>query len=99
MSKKQGKCKSLKDWHKILGHCNLEDILALEKVVEGMKITDKKEFDCGVCVKGKMVQHRSRKPDKRATVPLQLVHCDLAGLIDPIAKEGFKYALAFVDDY
>ena len=43
MSKKQGECKSLKDWHDILGHCNFEDALALEKVVEGMKITDKKE--------------------------------------------------------
>jgi transposase InsO family protein len=74
-------------------------VLALENVVEGMKITGKKEFDCGVCVMGKMTQPRNRKPDRRATKILELVHCDLAGPVDPIAKEGFRYALAFVDDY
>ena len=31
---------SLKDWHKLLGHCNYTDIRKLEKVVDGMKITD-----------------------------------------------------------
>ena len=99
MARQQGKSKSLQDWHEILGHCNLNDVLALENVVDGMKITGKKEFDCGVCVMGKMTQPRNRKPDKRATKNLELVHCDLAGPIDPIAKEGFRYALAFVDDY
>ena len=32
---------SLDTWHKILGHCNSTDILKLEKIVDGMKITDK----------------------------------------------------------
>ena len=27
------------------------------------------------------------------------MHCDLAGPIDPVAKDGFRYALSFVDDY
>ena len=48
---------------------------------------------------GKMSQHRSREPDERATCPLELVHCDLAGPVDPTAKYGFRYALSFVDDY
>ena len=99
MSKQDSKTKSLKDWHEILGHCNLSDVLALEDVVDGMKIVGKKEFDCGTCVEGKMIQHRNRKPDKRANSILELVHCDLAGPIDPIAREGFRYVLSFVDDY
>ncbi|CAB4032274.1 myosin heavy fast skeletal muscle [Paramuricea clavata] len=37
--RQQGKSKSLKDWHEILGHCNLSNVLALENVVDGMKIT------------------------------------------------------------
>jgi hypothetical protein len=48
---------------------------------------------------GKMTQPRNRKPDRRAKNILELVHCDLAGPVDPIAKEGLRYALAFVDDY
>jgi hypothetical protein len=94
-----GTSHTLKDWHKILGHCNGKDVLQLENVVEGMKITSKQDFECGVCVKGKMTQYRNREPDKRADSILQLVHCDLAGPIDPVAKDGFKYALGFVDDY
>ena len=90
---------TLKEWHEILGHCNVKDIVQLESVVDGMKITDKHDFDCGTCVEGKMTQFRNRKADERATSVLDMVHCDLAGPIDPVAKDGFKYALSFVDDY
>ena len=45
-----------------------------------------------------MCQHRSREPDQRAKGPLEFVHCDLAGPVEPAAKDGFKYALSFVDD-
>ncbi|PIK56502.1 hypothetical protein BSL78_06571 [Apostichopus japonicus] len=50
-------------------------------------------------VKGKFVNSRSRKLDAKATTPLELVHTDLAGPINPVAKDGFKYAATFTDDY
>lgn len=28
-----------------------------------------------------------------------MVHTDLAGPIDPLSKDGHKYALSFIDDY
>ena len=86
-------------WHKILGHCNIRDVMELESVVHGMGIVGRKEFDCDTCIMGKMAQYRNRDADKRATAPLELVHCDLAGPIDPVAKDGFRYAISFVDDY
>lgn len=91
----------LKGWHEILGHCNYDDILNLENVVNGMKVTNitDKPSDCNTCVMGKTTQGRSRKPDARSGVPLGLVHTDLAGPIDLISKEGFRYAIAFTDDY
>ncbi|KAK3876712.1 hypothetical protein Pcinc_018524 [Petrolisthes cinctipes] len=46
-----------------------------------------------------MTQYRNREPDEKATEKLELIHCDLAGPIDPPAREGFKYAITFVDDY
>ena len=46
-----------------------------------------------------MCQTRNREPDQRASAPLEFVHCDLAGPIEPVAKDGFKYALSFVDDF
>jgi len=90
---------SLKRWHEILGHCNVSDVLKLESVVDGMKITDKADFECDVCTLGKMAQFRNRSPDTRACAPLELVHTDLAGPISPVAKDGFRYAISFIDDY
>lgn len=50
-------------------------------------------------VLGKMTQGRNREPDARSDTPLGLVHTGLAGPIEPVSKEGFKYAMAFTDDY
>ena len=92
----------LSEWHEVLGHSNVQDILKLENCVEGMKITDKcaaKNFKCDVCMKGKMTQYRERTADKKAESPLELVHTDLAGPITPMGREGFNYAINFIDDY
>ena len=86
-------------WHRILGHCNMNDVFKLEGVVEGMKITSKGKPECGTCVQGKMSQYQNREPDRRATAPLQLVHSDLAGPITPVSREGHKYAMVFVDGF
>ena len=73
--------------------------MKLEKVVEDMKITSKKDFSCNTCTLSKQVAHRSREPDERATKPLQFVHSDIAEPIEPIAKEGMRYVINFVDDF
>ena len=86
------------DWHRIFGHCNMRDMLKLENVVEGMKIS-KRDFDCNTCTMGKMPEFRNRQADERASKVLELVHCDLAGPITPVARDGFHYAISFVDDY
>ena len=90
---------SLEEWHALLGHCNKADVLKLENVVEGMTITDKKDFECEICCKGKMTQSRNRKPDKRASSALDLIHLDLEGPIEPPSSEGFRYVLGCTDDY
>ena len=89
----------LAQWHRIMGHCNLPDLRKLESVVDGMQISDQTDFECGTCTQGKMCQTRRRKPDERASAPLEFVHCDLVGPISPVARDGFRYALCFVDDH
>lgn len=93
------KTRSLQDWHEVLGHCNIKDVLNLENAVEGMTISSKSNFNCESCIKGKMCEYRNRSPDLKAKNVLDLVHCDLAGPIDPEARDGFRYAAVFVDDY
>ena len=91
---------TLKTWHQILGHCNPDDVSQMETAVQGMKISDCSKFDCETCTLAKQLNTRSREPrEPRATYPLELVHTDLAGPIDPLAKEGFRYAIIFTDDF
>ena len=45
-----------------------------------------------------MCQFRNGIQDKKAEKPLEFVHCGLAGPTDPVARDGFKYAISFVDD-
>ena len=91
--------RTLLEWHKTFGHCNVNDIKSLQKVVTGMDIADNSNFSCDICIKGKMNQYRSRDPDDKATKILDLVHTDLAGPIDLEGKDGFKYAISFVNDF
>jgi hypothetical protein len=82
-----------------MGHCNINDVLKLETVVDGMRIAGKEHFKCGVCTLGKMCQYQNHLPDSRATKPLELVHSDLAGPISPVLREGSNYVISLVDDY
>ena len=63
----------------------MRDVLKLENLVEGMKIS-KRDFDCSTCTMGKMPEFRNRQADERASKVLELVHCDLPGLITPCSS-------------
>ncbi len=91
-------------WHKVLGHCNFEDIFKLPQVVQGMKIkgqehVDQTRLQCNTCIEGKFVNSRNRSPDSKANRPLELVHTDLTGPMNVNARENFRYAITFTDDY
>ena len=86
-------------WHIILGHCNVDDVTKLEHVVKGMHINNHETFDCETCTMAKQQNTRNHQTDTRATKPFELVHTDLAGPIDPVAMDGFRYAMIFTDDY
>lgn len=51
-----------------------------------MKITEKQNFNCEICLQGKMTSFHNRSPDERATKPLEFVHhIELAGPVNPTA--------------
>ena len=65
-----------------------------------MKIDNKKHSKhCEICILSKSTKYVSRKPDERAISPMSFVHVDVCGPVDPVGRDGFRYALAFVDDY
>ena len=96
-------CYDKNTWHKILGHCNNDDIRKLPNVVKGMKIKGKKigtlNKNCEICIQGKFFQGRNRQPDRRAAFTFELIHTDLAGPIEPADINGHRYAITFTDDF
>ena len=95
-------CHDMQTWHEILGHCNYEDVLKLQDVVDGMQIKGKAvrpDQECEVCIQGKFAQPRNRNPDTKADAPLQMVQTDLAGPIATESIDGYKYVQSFTDDY
>ena len=46
-----------------------------------------------------MSNDRNKTLDRKATKILLLIHSDLAGPIQPLAKESYRYVLNFIDDY
>ena len=57
-------------------------------MVEGMKITGNTKIDYSVCTEGKFNNSKNKKADAKASAPLELVHTDLAGPIEPTSRDG-----------
>ena len=95
-------CYDINTWHRILDHCNYDDIRKFPNVVKGMKIKEKigtlnKNYE--ICIQGKFSQCRNRQPDRRAASTFELIHTDLAGPIEPADINRHRYAITFTDDF
>src|SRR5271155_870506 len=87
-------------WHRRMGHLGEENVKKLARMMDGMAI--KARTEVGVCeahLEGKQHRQPSHQPATRATEPLELIHSDLYGPIDPTTYGGTNYYLLFTDDY
>ena len=85
----------------ILDHSNESDIKKLPNLLKGMKIkpTPNYALNCDICIQRKMSNDRNKTWGSKATKILALVHSDLAGSIQPLSKDGYRYVINFIDDY
>ena len=87
-------------WHRRMGHLGEENVRKLAKMVEGMKIKFRTSVGvCEACLEGKQTRQPSHQPATRAKEPLELIHSDLCGPIDPTTYGGTTYYLLFTDDF
>ena len=63
------------------------------------KPTPNYALNCNICIQGKISNDRNKTLDCKATKILALVHIDLADPIEPLAKNGYRYLLNFIDFY
>ena len=64
-----------------------------------IKPTSNYALNCDICIQGKMSNDRNKTLDCKATKIIVLVYSDLAGPIQPLAKDGYRYVINFIDDY
>ena len=86
-------------WQQNVGSLPCCQYQKIRGVVQGVVISDSSKFDCGTCILAKQVNGSNKQPDVQATCPFELVHANLAGPIDPVAKVRFKYVISFTYDF
>src|SRR5271169_3570604 len=87
-------------WHRRMGHLGEENIRKLAKMVNGMGIKFRTSVGvCEACLEGKQHRQPSHQLATRAKEPLELIHSDLCGPIDPTTHGGTNYYLLFADDF
>jgi hypothetical protein len=92
-------------FHRRLGHLGVNNLkrLQTEKMVVGLDIPEK-QFSlhrdiCETCVLGKQIRPSFHASESSTSRPLEYVHMDLAGPVDPATPEGNQYVLGLVDDF
>ncbi|UYV73840.1 hypothetical protein LAZ67_11001074, partial [Cordylochernes scorpioides] len=91
-----------KEWHRKLGHIGMQNLRKLESLVDGMELNklEKQENDvCEICIMAKQTRKSFGNERSRATRPLEIVHTDLCGPIEPLTHDNKKYIMTFLDDY
>lgn len=89
-------------WHRKLGHISGNNLHKIINLVDGINLTEKEakeDLFCKVCQKAKQARLKFDNSRKRAERPLEIVHTDVCGPIDPMTWDGKRYALTFLDDY
>lgn len=88
--------------HRRLEHLNLGTVKKLNKKggrIENEMSEELDQFE--TCIKGKMSRFPFPSGVIRTTEPLELVHTDVVGPVEPATKNGSnnKYLITFVDDF
>ena len=87
-------------WHRRMGHLGEDNVRKLAKMVDGMEIKVGTTVGvCEPCLEGKQHRQPSHKPATRAKEPLELIHSDLCGPIEPTTYGGASYYVLFTDDF
>ncbi|KAJ1521725.1 hypothetical protein ONE63_003366 [Megalurothrips usitatus] len=88
-------------WHRRLGHLGMTNLKRLPTMCKGIDIGVLKNFElmCSICAQAKMVRNPHNTVRQRASRPLQTIHSDVCGPIEPATHDGKHFFVIFVDDY
>lgn len=92
------------NWHKKLGHLGVGNLKKLQHMSNGLNLKPE-DFEylentvCEICAKARQTRNPFIEKRQRATRPLEIIHTDICGPVEPITWDGMKYFISFLDDY
>lgn len=91
-------------WHRRYGHVGCDSLQQLVKkdMITGLKLAefDKDTILCEPCLSGKIAKLPFNINEKRrSSRPLELIHSDVCGQINPPTWDGKRFFVSFIDDY
>lgn len=92
-------------WHRRFGHLSEKNLVNImkKKMVKGIdKDTndDSSEVYCESCIEAKQTRKPfSESSEKRSSRVLELIHTDVCGPVTPVAHDGSRYYVSFIDDW
>lgn len=90
-------------WHKKLGHIGKKNLMKLVNIADGIKIS-KKDFDvlneiCETCIMAKQVRLPFNNERTKAKRPLEIIHTDICGPLEPVTWNNKWYFVTMIDDF
>lgn len=87
-------------WHRRMGHISKQSYSDMIKhnMVTGIPNQIPNNF-CEVCTQSRQSREPFDGTRSRATRPIEHIHSDVCGPIGPVAYDGSKYFVTFIDDY
>jgi len=88
-------------WHKRFGHIGQQAFneLVKKELTTGLDVKAQEFGFCDICVEAKHSRDPFNGSRQRAKRPLERIHSDVCGQIDPIAWNGARYFVTFIDDF
>lgn len=93
---------SAEERHRKMGHLGLQNLERLTKMCAGMQISAKELRSgnkCDVCLRTKMTRESFGTDRTKATRPLEIIHTDICGPIEPKTWDNKSYFITFTDDF
>ena len=87
-------------WHRRMGHLNFHDLFEGHRsgAVRGMKLDEKQDVSCEICLRGKMTRTPFPRTCHRNTELLEIIHSDVCGPMRTHSHSNAKYFVTFIDD-
>lgn len=87
------------EWHRKMGHLGWTNLKLLPHLARGVEFKEENIGSCIVCAMAKQTKKPHNTTRRRADRPMQVIHTDVCGPVNPATHDGKKYFVTCLDDF